>query len=117
MKILKTDIENLSENKKMLYKLTQASSKSVSKLKDEELDVSHPVDAYLLYEDVNKKGNQITLLTIVSGSEVFTAQSQTLQESFFKIVDLMDGDPFSIIFTQGISKNGRPFVDCEMDCT
>ena len=116
MKILRTDIENLAENKKMLYKLTQASSKSVSKLKDEELDVSHPVDAYLQYEDVNSKGNPVTLLTIVSGSDVFTAQSQTLQESFFKIVDLMDGDPFSVIFTQGISKSGRPFVDCEMDC-
>lgn len=116
MKILRTDIESLAENKKMLYKLTMGSSKTVSKLTDEELDVSHPVDAYLQYEDVNRKGNPVTLLSIVSGSDIFTAQSQTLQDSFFRIVDLMDGEPFSVIFTQGTSKNGRPFVDCEMDC-
>lgn len=116
MKILRTDIENLAENKKTLYKLTQASSKSISKLPDEELDVSHPVDAYLLYEDKNSKGDPVTLLSIVSGSTVYTAQSKTLQESFFKIVDLMGTDPFAVIFTQGVAKSGRNFIDCEMDC-
>ena len=117
MKILKTDIENLAANKKMLYKLTQASSKSISKLDDEELDRSHPVDAYLQYEDVNRKGNPVTLLSILSDGTVYTAQSVTLQESFFKIVELMEDEPFSVIFIQGTAKSGRKFIDCELDCT
>lgn len=117
MKILKTDIENLAANKKMLYKLTQASSKSISKLDDDELDRSHPVDAYLQYEDVNSKGNSVTLLSILSDGTVYTAQSVTLQESFFKIVEFMEDEPFSVIFTQGTAKSGRQFIDCELDCT
>mgnify|MGYP003294670118 CR=1 FL=1 len=55
MKIIKTDIENLENDVVMLYKLTHnKSGKSATKLDDEELEKVYPVDAYLLYEDVNQ---------------------------------------------------------------
>ena len=45
MKLIKTNIENLEQDKKMLYRLTMGDSKGVAKMSDEELDRSYPVDA------------------------------------------------------------------------
>lgn len=116
MKLIQTNIANLEEDKKMLYKLTMGDSKGVAKMSDEDLDRSYPVDAYLVYEKEDNKGKPITLLTILSGSEVITAQSVTLQKAFLEIADLMGDDPYSIRFEAGESKNGRRFVYCVLDC-
>lgn len=116
MKLIRTNKENLEEDKKMLYRLTMGDSKGVAKMSDEELDRSYPVDAYLVYEKEDSKGNPVTLLTILSGSEVITAQSQTLQKAFLEIADLMGDDPYSVRFESGESKNGRRFVYCVLDC-
>lgn len=116
MKLIRTNIENLEEDKKMLYRLTMGDSKGVAKMTDEELDKSYPVDAYLVYEKEDNKSNPVTLLTILSGSEVITAQSQTLQKAFLEIADLMGDDPYSVRFEAGESKNGRRFVYCVLDC-
>ncbi len=116
MKIIKTNIEDIEQNKKMIYRLTMGDSKGVAKMSDEELDRSYPVDAYLIYEKEDSKRNPVTLLTILSGGEVITTQSQTLQKAFLEIADLMENDPYSIRFESGESKNGRRFVYCVLDC-
>lgn len=115
MKIIKTDIENLENDVVMLYKLTHnKSGKSATKLDDEELEKVYPVDAYLLYEDVNQKNEKVELLSILSGDFVVTAQSATLKRSFFEILDLVKGRGFSIKFTDGKTKSDRRFMDCEL---
>lgn len=116
MRLLKTNIADLAENKKMLYRLTMGESKGVAKMTDEELDCSYPVDAYLFYEKEDKDGKPVQLLTILSGQTVITAQSSTLQKAFSEIVDLMGDDDFAVRFESGNSKNGRRFVYCVLDC-
>ena len=115
MKILETNVENLENETLLLYKLTKGKgNKSVSKLDDEDLDAIYPVDAYCFYEDVNNKGETNKLLAILSGNAVLTAQSATVQRSFFEILDMVKGRAFSVKFTDGKTKNDRRFMDCEL---
>lgn len=115
MKIIKTDIANLEEDVVTLYKLTHGKSgKTATKLNDEELARVYPVTAYLLYEDVNQKGDTVELLSILSGDFVVTAQSATLKRSFFEILDIVGNRSFSIKFTDGKTKSDRRYMDCEL---
>ena len=116
MEIIRTNINDLESNKKMLYRLTMGESKGVAKMNDEELDKVYPVDAYVLYRKEDSKGEPVTLLAILSGKEVITAQSETLRKAFVEIADLMGEDPFSVRFEAAQSKNGRRFVYCVLDC-
>ena len=56
------------------------------------------------------------VLTIVSGNIKMGTISQTFIKSFLEIVDIMGTDPFAIVITGGKSKNGRDYVNCELDC-
>ena len=115
MKILKTDIADLENDVVMLYKLTHGKSgKTATKLNDEELERVYPVTAYLLYEDVNQKGENVNLLSILSGDFVVTAQSATLKRSFFEILEIVGNRNFSIKFTDGKTKSDRRYMDCEL---
>lgn len=115
MKILKTDIADLENDVVMLYKLTHGKSgKTATKLNDEELERIYPVTAYLLYEDVNQKGENVNLLSILSGDFVVTAQSATLKRSFFEILEIVGNRHFSIKFTDGKTKSDRRYMDCEL---
>lgn len=116
MEIIRTNVDGLTENKKLMYKLTMGESKGVAKMTDEELDKSYPVDAYLFYTKEDNKGETVTLLSILSGKDVITAQSETLRKAFAEIADLMGNEPFSVRFEAAQSKNGRRFVYCVLDC-
>lgn len=116
MKIIRTDIENLQQNKKAFYRLTEANSTSVQEMTDEQLDDVYAVVAYLLYSDTDAKGKEREILTIQTDKGLFTTISQTFKDSFFKIVDLMESDPFEIHMMMGTSKNGKTYVDCRMIC-
>lgn len=115
MQIIATNINR--EDKKKVYKLTKSQSQNV---KDIERGVSLPVDEYALYTEVkvNKKGEEEeqTVLAVVSGTMKISTISKTFIDSFMEIVELMAGEPFSIILTGGTSKGGREYVDCELDC-
>ena len=118
MKILSTNIENLSENKKTLYKLTKTPGVNV---KDIEPDKSHGVAAYALYSDTktDKDGNekeQKVLAVILNTGEKLQTISPTFIGAFMEIVDIMDGEEFSIITRKSTSKGGREYVTCELDC-
>lgn len=116
MEVIKSNVENIENEVELLYRLTRGKKNtvSVSKLDDEELDAEYPVDVYLLYEDLNNKNETVTLLSILSGERVLTAQSATFQRSFFEIVEMVKNRAFSIRITDGKSKSDRRFMDCEL---
>ena len=118
MTILKTNIENLSADKKALYRLTKSGGTNV---KDIEPDKSHKVEAYALYTDVKRgkdgeeKEQTVLAVVLADGTKLQTI-SPTFIEGFLEVVDIMDGEEFSIITRKSVSKGGREFVYCELDC-
>ena len=113
MNIIDTNITNLTESKKTMYKLTRAKGLNIKDLENGE---RVPVDAWALYTDVNTKGTEQTVLAIISGEKKYHSISPTFQRDFADIVSLMDGEDFTIIITKATSKAGREFVTCELDC-
>ena len=113
MNIIDTNISNITESKKVMYKLTRAKGMNI---KDLENGDRVPVDAWALYTDVNTKGTEQTVLAILSGENKYHSISPTFQRDFADIVSLMDGEDFAIIITKATSKSGREFVTCELDC-
>lgn len=119
MRILSTNID--TNDKKAVYKLTK---KEAQRIQDLDKGVSLTVDAFALYEEdktrTKKDGTTEdyveTVLTIVSGGLKVATISPTFIKSFMEIVELMAGEPFSIIITGGTSKGGRDYVNCELDC-
>lgn len=115
MNIIRTNID--TANKKEVYKLTKANSQRVQ---DVEQGLSLPVDKWALYTENKRKKDgteeEQTILAIVSGGMKISTISQTFIDSFLECVDLMEGEPFTIIISGGTSKGGRQFVNCELDC-
>lgn len=113
MNIIETNISNITESKKTLYKLTRAKGLNIKDLENGE---RIPVDAWALYSDVNTKGTEQTVLAIISGENKYHSISPTFQRDFADIVSLMDGEDFAIIIIKDTTKAGREFVTCELDC-
>ena len=119
MKFIRTNINQ--NDKKEVYRMTKGDS---LKVQDMDKGTSFPVDKYAIYEEEKTRKKQDgtteeytdTVLTVVSGNMKLGTISATFIRSFLEIVDLMDGDPFSIVITGGKSKNGREYVNCELDC-
>lgn len=116
MKIIKSDIANIEEDVVLSYKMTKGKgTTSVNKLTPEELALHYDVQAYVLYEDENNKGETVEILSIlVNDGDVLAAQSATFKRSFFEIVDICKGRHFAIHIIDGNSKNGRRYMDCEL---
>lgn len=111
MNIIKTNIANLAEDKRTLYKLAKSRGTNV---KDLENGSEHPVDAFLLYTDLNSKGDEQTVLTILSGVLKMQTISETFINSFLEVADLMGDDAYSIKIIKDVTKAGREFVSCEL---
>lgn len=111
MDIIKTNITNLNEDKRTLYKLCKARGQNV---KDLEANSEHPVDAYLLYKDVNSKGDEQTVLTILSGETKMQTISKTFISAFLEVAELMGDEEYSIKIIKDTTKAGREFVSCEL---
>ena len=116
MEIIRTDIADLKENKKAFYRLTESVSTSVQDMTDDQYDATYDVLAYLLYSDTDSKGKEREILTIQTDKGLFTTVSKTFKESFFKVVNLMDGEPFAIRMFTSTSNSGKTYVDCRMVC-
>lgn len=116
MKVIRTSIKDIETNPLMLYRMTQSkATKSISKLTDEELEKLYEIDEFVEYEDVNSKGEVVTILAMLSGENVLAAQSATFRESFNKIVDIVgEHRKFTIAVLTNVSKAGRRFVDCDL---
>lgn len=113
MEIIKTNIANLSEDKKALYRLTRKPGLNV---KDFEDGQKAHVDAFCLYNDVNSKGTEQTVLTIITDIGKLQTISPTFTESFLDVQKLMGDEDYTIIIRKAKSKGGREFVTCELDC-
>lgn len=94
-----------------MYKMTRG---AVTSVKDSVGAVIEPV-AYLLYSDVNSRGEEVEILSIMTkDGEIFSATSKTFKEEFSYIWKLMDGEPFKISILDGTAKSGRTFVTCTL---
>lgn len=116
MKIIKTNIENLENEKKMLYRLTKGTSISFKNMTDEELDRSWPVNAFVIYEDTSRSGNTSTLISILSDDAIIGGQSKSFIDSFLEIVDIMGDDDIAIHVNKFISRQNRTFYTASLDC-
>lgn len=119
MKFITTNIN--TEDKKQVYRMTKGESQKIEGL---EKGLSIPVDKFCLYEEDKTRKKQDgteeayvqSVLTFTSGPHKFGTISATFIKSFLEIVETMGEDPFAIIITGGQSKNGRSYVNCELDC-
>lgn len=74
------------------------------------------VDATLIFEDVKEDGTTTELLSILTpDKECYTCQSATFKRSLSDIAKIMEGKPFTIIKTSGVTKAGRDFINCVLD--
>jgi len=110
MKIVKTSKELSTQER---YFLTMAPG--VQKMKDA-VTQTIEVAAFCLYEDVNSKDEQQTILSISTPeNEVFATNSPTFIEDFFKMQDLFNecGETVKAVkVISGTSKAGREFITC-----
>ena len=116
LKIIDTSNHELLNDPVFLYKMTRGKTTvSVNKLDDDQLDNDCSVSAWLIYTDVNSKGEDVEILSVLTESGlVLAAQSKTFKESFFDIVDIVEDRPFSIRVLSGTSKSGRRYMDCDL---
>ena len=120
MEFIKTNID--ISDKKQVYRMTKGDS---LKVQDMDRGTSFPVDLYAVYNEEKQRNKQDgstetytqQVLTLVSGNMKMGTISSTFIKSFLEIVDIMGSDPFAIIITGGKSKNGRDYVNCELDCS
>lgn len=98
-------------NKVELYKMTQ--DQGAVSVKDVPDGTILPVSGYLLYEDVDHRGETHELLSVLGeDGEVWTCQSATFKRSFTQMADLFEDVPFSIEKMSGVSKANKEYVDC-----
>lgn len=106
-----------------IYKMTKANDTiSVKDLPD---GAKLHVDGYLTYDDINGKGEEVHMLSVVGTMDgvdkpvVWTCQSATFKTSFFDIWAIFNGgdglEPFTIVKGSGQSKLGRDFVECGVE--
>lgn len=108
MKILENYPEIL--DKKTAFKMTQ---EEAIKLADCEGQVLQ-IDAYVLYEDTNSKGDEITLLAVLSDNKIYGTLSNTFIDKFLKIANEFKEEGFSIEVVGGTSKAGRHYISCKL---
>lgn len=101
-----------STSKKEIYRITHA--KSTTQMKEfEDGAIICPVN-FILYTDVNQKGEENTVLAIVDATgEIITTISATLRNDFMEMVENFGLD-FQCKKTSGMTKAGREFVTVEM---
>lgn len=98
-------------NKEELYKLTRGQSLNVK----DAVGTTFMVDGYLMYEEVNSKGENVEVLAVLdSEGHVYSTISATFKREFEFIWELMDGDQFSITIIGGVTKNNRDYVSCTL---
>lgn len=73
------------------------------------------VKAWCKYSDVNSRGNEIELLSIVTETnEIFATNSKTFMKAFQDIIDIFGNDSTlpPITFVSGKTKSDKEFVTC-----
>ena len=111
MKIIRTKNENNSVKEKDLMTMKP----EIRRMRDAE-GMNVPVVNWMLYSDMDKDGNEQTLLSILSEDHVaYATNSRTFIESFATLCDMFteSGEEITAIkVIGGQSKAGRHFITC-----
>lgn len=111
MNIVKVWPESIVSDKRMMYKLSRAESTSLQKVTGEEITPK----AWMIREDTNYKGENVTVLSIVDTNlNVYSTISKTFMNEFDEINRIMDGEDFSVLVKAGVTKGGKDFITCEL---
>lgn len=103
---------NKELDKRSIYKHTRASAISLKDIEDG--TIIQPVEV-CVYNDVNSKGEDTTITSIVdAGGTHYATNSKFFREELLYILDLLAGEDFEIIVRKQQSKGGRTFVTCEL---
>lgn len=106
---IKTQYGEIS--KKDLYKMTKGDTISVL----DAVGIEFKVSKFLIYDDVNAKGEQVNVLAIMAEDRsVYSTISEVFKQRFMDIVETF-GDELptvDILITQGTSRQGRQYASC-----
>lgn len=99
-----------------IYKMSK--SNEIQKVSDNEGNVL-PVKAYMTYADIDSKGEEKTICSIMTqDGEVFATNSDSFRRDFEDMLSLtasMGQSIESIKIVSGKSKAGRTFYTCELE--
>ena len=94
-----------------LYMLTQ--SPEIQVIKNLEDGTVLEVKDWCVFEDTKDNGEIAELLSIITpDNKCYSCQSATFKRSFFDIIEVMNGEKFSVKKISGTTKAGRPYVNC-----
>ena len=110
MEIIKKSDEQMT--KKDIFMMTK--NQKIRTVKSLENGAKINVTHWVEFSDVNSgTGEVVEILSIMDESgEVFATNSKSFKDMFFDIVDIMDGEDFTIEKLGGKTKAGRDFVTC-----
>lgn len=102
-------------NAQALYNLTQSPDrKKLTEAKGKTLKLS----SWVLYTDVDMKGNEVTLLSLIDeNGHGYCTNSATFCRDFKSAVDMFAqfGEEFTTIeVSTGTSKNNREYISCKV---
>lgn len=98
-------------NKVEIYKMTQ--DHGAVSVKDVPDGTTLQVSGYLLYEDVDHKGENHELLSVLGeDGTVWTCRSATFKRRFTQMAEFFKDEPFSIKKMSGVTKANKDYVDC-----
>lgn len=98
-----------------LYNLTQSPDR---KKLTEAKGLTLRLASWVLYTDIDMKGNEVTLLALIDeNGQGYCTNSGTFCRDFKSAVDMYAqfGEEFTtILVATGISKNGREYISCKV---
>ena len=99
-------------NKIETYKMTM--SPEIKTLKDVEDGTVIDVAGWLEFTETKETtGEVVEILSIIDNDgNTYSCQSATFKRSFHDIDNIFEGEPYSIKKISGITKAGRPYIDC-----
>ena len=110
MEIIRKSDEEMS--KKDIFMLTK--NQKIRTVKSLENGAKINVTHWIEFSDVNSStGEKVEILSMMDETgECFATNSNSFKEMFFDIVDIMEGEDFTIEKLGRKTKSGRDFVTC-----
>ena len=110
MEILRKSDETMT--KKDIFMLTK--NQKIQTVKSLENGAKINVTHWIEFSDVNSStGEKVEILSMMDDNgKCFATNSKSFKEMFFDIVDIMEGEDFTIEKLGGKTKAGRDFVTC-----
>lgn len=110
MEIIRKSDEEMT--KKDIFMMTK--NQKIRTVKSLENGAKINVTHWIEFSDVNSStGEMVEILSIMDETgDCFATNSKSFKDMFFDIVDIMDGEDFTIEKLGGKTKAGRDFVTC-----